>query len=342
MLRLPTLPDVQPVTVAVDINDDGIACGGSRTHGHSHAIVWDINLGIRVLENMVPGIDLSSYANAINAHGDVAGDGGYYFESDYTNQAFLWRRSIGIVGLGDLPGGSFSSRAKGLNNLGHVVGYSWSNRYGEDIQEAFLWTPETGMIGLGDLDGGFSYSFGGAINAFGQIAGGGDSADVPGGIEAFLWSPEEGMIGLGVLPGHATSAATDVNDREQVVGMSLTSTYGPTAFIWDRQRGIRSLSSLLDPCVPVWQRSVGQASAINNRGEIVAGGGGSGLVLYPYLPGDLDGDRAVTLQDLATLLSNFGRSGDVGYIQGDIHRCDRDVDVEDLAALLENFGQVLD
>ncbi|MCC6361234.1 MAG: hypothetical protein IT450_21045 [Phycisphaerales bacterium] len=391
VLRLPTLPDVQPVTVAHDINDDGVVCGGSRTHGHSHAIIWDISNGIRILENMVSGIDLGSFANALNASSDVAGDGGYYHDSDYTNQAFLWRSSSGTMGIGDLPGSIFSSRANGINNLGHIVGYSVSAHYGEPMQEAFLWTPEggmiglgtligsghwssyaadindsgwitgdsdssrgieafiwtaeTGMVGLGDITGSpFSFSLGYAINASGQIAGISASTTTTAGVEAMFWSPEEGMIGLGVLPGHEASSAEDLNNREQVVGWSRLP-YPPgytEAFIWDRQRGMRSLNALLDPCVPASQRHMGEALAINNHGQIVATDGAGGIFLDPYIPGDLDGDGAVTLQDLATLLAHFGRSGDVGYIQGDIHGCDRDVDLEDLATLLENFGQTLE
>ncbi|GMU83275.1 MAG: hypothetical protein AMXMBFR47_31450 [Planctomycetota bacterium] len=53
--------------------------------------------------------------------------------------------------------------------------------------------------------------------------------------------------------------------------------------------------------------------------------------------GDLDGDGDVDLPDLATLLSNFGRSGDAGPADGDTDG-DLDVDLADLATLLSNFG----
>lgn len=57
----------------------------------------------------------------------------------------------------------------------------------------------------------------------------------------------------------------------------------------------------------------------------------------PPCPGDLDGDGDVDLGDLATLLSNFGASGNATPQQGDTDG-DLDVDLADLAALLGNFG----
>jgi uncharacterized repeat protein (TIGR01451 family) len=53
-------------------------------------------------------------------------------------------------------------------------------------------------------------------------------------------------------------------------------------------------------------------------------------------PGDLNGDLRVDLQDLATLLSNFGSSAATPE-QGDIDG-DQDVDLSDLAVLLTQFG----
>jgi hypothetical protein len=57
------------------------------------------------------------------------------------------------------------------------------------------------------------------------------------------------------------------------------------------------------------------------------------------LPGDLDGDCDVDLQDLATLLAHFGTptGGGATYEQGDIFG-DGGVDLSDLGALLGNFA----
>ena len=54
-------------------------------------------------------------------------------------------------------------------------------------------------------------------------------------------------------------------------------------------------------------------------------------------PGDLDNDGDVDLQDLATLLANFGRLDNPSGAQGNIDG-DGDVDLQDLSTLLANFG----
>lgn len=57
----------------------------------------------------------------------------------------------------------------------------------------------------------------------------------------------------------------------------------------------------------------------------------------PPCPGDLDGDGDVDLQDLATLLANFGTPSGATPEQGDADG-DGDVDLSDLAVLLGNYG----
>jgi hypothetical protein len=61
----------------------------------------------------------------------------------------------------------------------------------------------------------------------------------------------------------------------------------------------------------------------------------------PQCPGDVNGDGVVDLLDLATLLSNFGRMGDILLSEGNLDQ-DDDVDIADLAELLGNFGNACD
>ena len=53
--------------------------------------------------------------------------------------------------------------------------------------------------------------------------------------------------------------------------------------------------------------------------------------------GDVNGDNKVDLQDLATLLSNFGTPSGATLQDGDLDG-DGDVDLQDLANLLSAFG----
>lgn len=61
------------------------------------------------------------------------------------------------------------------------------------------------------------------------------------------------------------------------------------------------------------------------------------LSYLPRLPGDLDGDCAVNIQDLGTLLSNFGVASGLAYGDGDLDG-DGGVGIGDLGLLLAAFG----
>jgi hypothetical protein len=54
-------------------------------------------------------------------------------------------------------------------------------------------------------------------------------------------------------------------------------------------------------------------------------------------PGDLDLDSDVDLDDLATLLANFGTTGGADWSHGDVTG-DSNVDLDDLSLLLSNYG----
>jgi len=65
-----------------------------------------------------------------------------------------------------------------------------------------------------------------------------------------------------------------------------------------------------------------------------------GAILSPAradCPGDLTGDYAIDLSDLAQLLGNYGLAGDATYEDGDMDG-DEDVDLDDLAWLLGLYG----
>jgi hypothetical protein len=106
---------------------------------------------------------------------------------------------------------------------------------------------------------------------------------------------------------------------------------------------MRDISNLIDPCEPRQDLfALARAVAINNAGQILLNMTGNryGVLLTPYLPGDLDENEICDLQDLAIQLANFDRAGDATYEHGDLD-CDHDVDLQDLAILLANFGESL-
>lgn len=75
----------------------------------------------------------------------------------------------------------------------------------------------------------------------------------------------------------------------------------------------------------------GQVSVAYNSGSVVV------TVVAPPCLGDLNGDQAVNLTDLATLLANFGVGSGATPAMGDIDG-DGDIDLTDLATLLARFG----
>jgi hypothetical protein len=62
------------------------------------------------------------------------------------------------------------------------------------------------------------------------------------------------------------------------------------------------------------------------------------LTVCPSIPGDLDHDCDVDLQDLASLLANYAMPSGASYEDGDLDG-DGDVDLSDLAGLLGHYGE---
>ena len=77
------------------------------------------------------------------------------------------------------------------------------------------------------------------------------------------------MQSLGTLPGDAMSEATDINDENQVVGVSFAdfSFDNPRAFIYENGT-MTSLNSLIGFASANWD--ISSTGGINDRGEIAA------------------------------------------------------------------------
>lgn len=178
----------------------------------------------------------------------------------------------GPHGIRKLPAyaGDPDGAATAINNAGDAVGISGACDVAVgalSAKHALLWRHEGGVVNLGSL-GGYGWNTPMAINNRGDVVGFSDLAgDYAGGVltpnfHAFLWTRESGrMVDIGTLPGDELSEALDINDRGQIVGISLPSL---RAFLYENGR-MWNLNDLIagDPGLFLLE-----GGGINNRGEI--------------------------------------------------------------------------
>jgi probable HAF family extracellular repeat protein len=118
---------------------------------------------------------------------------------------------------------------------------------------------------LGNL-GGAGRGFGNialAVNQLGHVTG---NSDLPGdkANHAFLWTKEKGMQDLGTLPGDVNSAGIGINDRDEVVGVSLDAAFNLRAYRWQNGK-MEDLNALVTGDSSL---HMVLAVAINAAGEI--------------------------------------------------------------------------
>jgi probable HAF family extracellular repeat protein len=192
-----------------------------------------------------------------------------------------WRGKWQVAELPPYPGDP-DSAATAINDAGQAVGIS--GLCGQAIGaysaiHALLW--ENGKpVSLGNL-GGHGWNTPAAINDRGVVVG---FANGPNDVidnqlqirwQAFIWTKQTGkMVSLGTLPGidgtpDAMSQATDINDENQIVGVSYADFEfdGPRAFIYQNQT-ITPLNSLIGSATAKWY--ISSTGGINDFGEIGA------------------------------------------------------------------------
>ena len=229
-------------------------------------------------------------------------------------EATLWQRNDkGNWQVRELPPypGDTDGAATAVNDLGQVVGISGQCDVAIGAYSAIhalLW--ENGKpINLGNL-GGHGWNTPGAINNRGVIIGfaNGPNDVIDGQLQfrflAFIWTKEHGMQSLGTLPGvsgtpDAMSEATDINDRDQIVGVSYADYQfdDPRAFIY-QDGAMTSLNNLIGSASATWY--ISSTGGINDRGEIAA-------------QANVVSDGAVTAIAHAVLLIPCGPNNPVAY-----------------------------
>jgi probable HAF family extracellular repeat protein len=221
----------------------------------------------------------SSYANGINALGQVVGYRG-------SSRAFLYSGGR-MQDLGTLGGSGAVAWA--INDSGEIVGSSAVAR--TNLSHAFL---DVGgrMRDLGTLGGLESWAMG--INASGDVVG---TSQIPGGFyHAFLYHNGR-MQDLGTL-GSNYSEAMGINASGQIVGTSFTAGNVPHAFVYDRGR-MHDLGGIQN-----FPYTYGLA--INDSGLIV-GAGSSSVGGVSFLYSSSEGRVLSVFAPGATALNNSGQ-----------------------------------
>jgi probable HAF family extracellular repeat protein len=228
---------------AQQINKQGDIAAFRMSHGQGWAAVWRADRWKRL------PAEHESFARAINAGGDVAGD---MEDADGYSHPTLWPRNGAPLML-PLPEGGSLDRTHAISNDQTVVGDFWAPF---PYNHCFRWTAAEGAVDLGLMKQG-QYCSALGINRAGVIVGWATVTD-DGNTHAFRYESGE-FQDLGMLPGRTSSIASAINDQGHIVGTS-----GSEAVLWSGGT-MKDIGNSLDFL------SSG-ATAISNRGEIVGWG----------------------------------------------------------------------
>jgi probable HAF family extracellular repeat protein len=252
-----------------------LGIGSQTTFTQTRAFLWD--RGMMQDLGTLGGPD--SWALFINNRGQVAG---FSYTSDVPDpnsglppiHPFLWTKGKGMQDLGNFGGTNpFYKQylVSGLNNRGQVTGAM--TLPGDQTAHPYLWDGKQ-LADLGTLGGSSAWGYG--LNDAAVVIG---LAYLPGDqvYHAFRW--ENGVmtdLGPGV-DGDPCSGPFNINSKGQIVGVSQDTCNPFTrAVLWENGEPAVDLNTLIPPNSPL-QLKV--AYLINERGEIVGGGGPAGCAV---------------------------------------------------------------
>lgn len=184
----------------------------------------------------------------------------------WTNRAFRWTQSGGMVDLGVLSGKTASEARSVSDNGSVIVGFSGNGSLYSSV--AFRWTQASDMVSLSTLtDGTYSAAYG--VSADGSVVVG-ESDTTSGYYRAFRWTQSGGMVDLGALRTGGFSQAFGVSaDGIVVVGSAQDSGNNWRAFRCTQANGMASLGSL--PVTAPETVSACSALAASADGSVIAG-----------------------------------------------------------------------
>ncbi len=182
-------------------------------------------------------------------------------------RAVVWNPARGqIHELRPLPGDSASS-ATAINDRDQVVGISGACDTavgGISARRAVMWDHGR-VIDIGSL-GGTAWNTAMAINNDGVVVGfsdlTGDQNGAAPNFHAFVWTRENGINDLKTLSGDVLSEGLDINNRGQIVGISIGA--NARAFLFQHD----TLYNLQDLMPAGYPNLLQSAQAINDEGQI--------------------------------------------------------------------------
>jgi probable HAF family extracellular repeat protein len=234
---------------------------------------------------------------------------------------------LGTFGVYDGPEFSFAHQ---INTLGQIAGAaSYKLQYNTTV----LWQPDadngTGHVLVHLVPGSGPPGWAYGINSLGDVVG--EIATTDEGVRAFLWQPTEpnGTVGTLVklpnLPGTQVSSASSINDAGIIVGQSHGSNLISRALVWQPATANTSDFELVELDVMHSDES-GNASSINNFGQIVGSVGGHAFLWQPDngrwsafdlgdLPGGLDWSIANDINEVGQIVGeSSGLAGRVPFL----------------------------